>query len=43
MPRPGWVSLLDRLPHYAMDLITAGESFRTGEALARGGGRLSVS
>ncbi len=36
------VSLLDRLLPHAT-LVTDGESFRMREALARGGGRLSVS
>ena len=37
------VSLLDRLLHHATVVVTDGESFRMKEALARGGGRLSVS
>jgi len=37
------VSLLDRLLHHATVVVTDGESFRMREALARGGGRLSVS
>ena len=37
------VSLLDRLLHQATVVATDGESFRMREALARGGGRLSVS
>lgn len=36
------VSLLDRLLHHATVVVTDGESFRMREALARGGGRLSV-
>lgn len=37
------VSLLDRLLHHATVVVTDGESFRMREALARGGGRLSIS
>jgi DNA replication protein DnaC len=37
------VSLLDRLLHHATVVVTDGESFRMREALARSGGRLSVS
>ena len=37
------VSLLDRLLHHATVVVTDGESFRMREALARGGGRLSVA
>jgi DNA replication protein DnaC len=37
------VSLLDRLLHHAVVVVTDGESFRMKEALSRGGGRLSVS
>ena len=36
------VSLLDRLLHHATVVVTDGESFRMREALARGGGRLSL-
>lgn len=34
-------SLLDRLLHHAVVIVTSGESFRMREARARGGGRLS--
>lgn len=37
------VSLLDRLLHHATVVVTDGESFRMREALARGGGRLSMA
>lgn len=37
------VSLLDRLLHHATVVVTDGESFRMREAMARSGGRLSVS
>jgi len=37
------VSLLDRLLHHAVVVVTDGESFRMKEAMGRGGNRLSGS